>query len=135
MKHRRKRRGQVMIELAIVLPVMFVLALLIVQYSVLMNTAASVTNLSREGARYAARAPESDSAIKQQVRDAVPNGITITDDDITISPASTANRSQGLPITVSVSYDMSKKHFLPANFFGLRIFAQSYVSSTTMMIE
>ena len=53
----RDRRGQALVEFALVMPILLILALLTAQYGIIFRTTMGLTNLSREGARYAATAP------------------------------------------------------------------------------
>jgi Flp pilus assembly protein TadG len=132
-----RRRAQAAIELALVLPVLMLLALLVVQYSILMNTAASITNLSREGARYAVSSgASSNDSIADRIRTVDDNyGLDIAVNDITVTPADAANRTVGTSVTVSITYDMRKKLFLPPTLFGMTLFNQNYVGQTTMMMQ
>jgi Flp pilus assembly protein TadG len=133
-----KRRAQAMLEMAIVLPFLLVLVMLIIQYSLIMNAAVAVTNLSREGARFAATQTGSDKPIRDRVRSVCPPIIgasNLQDADIVITPTDVTARKPGSLISVAISYNMSRKLFLPATFFGYQIFAQNYTGQSTMMIE
>jgi Flp pilus assembly protein TadG len=132
-----RRRAQAAIELALVLPVLMLLAMLIIQYSILMNTAASITNLSREGARLAVSTQASDASIQARVTDLDDNyGVIIANNDIAVSPADDNNRKvAGTLVTVSITYDMSKKLFLPSKIFGMTLFNKNFVGQTTMMMQ
>ena len=134
----RKNRGQALVEFALVLPVLLVLTMLIIQYGIIFYTSIGVTNLSREGARFAATAPASDTDINKRIKDVAPPNIKYSDLTINITPASgSPDRVVGTRalIKVEVSYDMKKKLFLPSTFFGAKIFSETYTAQTTMMIE
>lgn len=131
-------RGQALVEFALVLPVLMILALMIVQYGIIYRTAAQLTNLSREGARYAATSPASDSTINARIQAVIPSNIKYSDIAITVTPAqgdATRVSGSGGNITVKVSYDMSKKVFLPSTIFGVHIFVQTYTAQATFAIE
>jgi hypothetical protein len=57
--------------------------------------------------------------------------------NVTISPpqGSSARSGSSALITVTISYDMTKKLFLPPAFFGIPIFSPTYTTSASMMIE
>lgn len=133
-----KSRGQALVEFALVLPVLLVLTLLIIQYGIIFYTSIGVTNLSREGARFAATAPASDDDIEERIENVMPPNIKFSDLSIVVSPSEgSADRVVGTRalITVEVSYDMKKKLFLPSTFFKVKIFNETYTAQTTMMIE
>jgi len=135
-----KSRGQALVEFALVLPVLLILTMLIVQYGIIFYTTIGLTNLSREGARFAATAPSSDSDIKQRIHDDLPPNIRWSDvqNNITITPSEGSDdRKTGSRalITVQITYDMNKKLFLPSTFFGIHIFNQTYTTRTKMMVE
>jgi len=134
----RVRRGQALIEFALVLPLLLILLLFIVQYGIIYRTAISLTNLSREGARYAATSPGLDSDIVQRVQDSRPATLNSTDIMVKVTPDegdTTRVRGSGAEITVTISYDMSKKLFLPATFLGAHIFATTYTTHSTFAVE
>jgi Flp pilus assembly protein TadG len=125
-----------MVELALVLPILMMLLMMIVQYGIIMNAAASIKNLSREGARFAATQPDSDATIKARMQAVCPPTIKWGDVAVTISPAEgDAGRTSNQLITVSLSYNMARKLFLPSRFWGIQIFSTNYSASTKMMIE
>lgn len=136
--HKPVYRGQALVEFALVLPVLMMLTMLIIQYGIIFFTINGLTNLSREGARFAAIAPTSNTVIRQHIQDVLPPNINYSDLTITISPAEgstvRATASNGL-ISVTISYPMTKKLFLPSTFFGFPIFSQTYTTTTQMMVE
>lgn len=132
------KRGQALVEFALILPVLLILTMLIIQYGIISFTTSGLTNLSREGARFAATAPASDADIRQRIRNVLPPNINYNDLTITISPApSNDARRLGSKelIDVTISYPMSKKLFLPSSFFGFPIFSKTYTTTTQMMVE
>ena len=138
-KNKLAGRGQALVEFALVLPVLLILCMLIIQYGVIFYTTISLTNLSREGARYAATAPVADDPIKTRMRDVLPGNIVWSDIQnnisITANPSNSRSVNSGGLITVQITYDMRKKLFLPSTFLGVHIFNTAYVTKTTMMIE
>lgn len=133
---RQRQRGATLIEFALVVTFLLILSLLIVQYGVIMNTAITLSHLSREGARYAAVHPTSDAAIRSYIQTVTPGLVRYSDMTITISPAEgSSSRSSGNPISVTISYNMQRKLFLPSTFFGIPIFSPTYSTKATMLIE
>lgn len=150
-RSRGRRRGQALVEFAFVVTVLLTLTMGLMQYGLLFNTASSLTNIAREGARYSAvHATEanSDPAIRTYVRTvAAKFGIPATalpDSRIVIEMVNGSNglpaaRSSGNPIRVRVIYDMRQRFFLPYSgknaFPGLAQFDDTYESSATMVLE
>lgn len=144
--HRKKhrRRGVALVELALVLSILLALSMLIIQYAIIMNTAIALTNLSREGARFAAVNPATDTPILMYMDEICPPNLDWEDDiegnvEIFIRYG-TRNVGSKVPITVEITYDMSNKLFLPAQlrfpFMGrIQLFNTSYVASASMLIE
>jgi Flp pilus assembly protein TadG len=151
----KRRSGSAMVEFAIVVPFLLVLTMGLVQYGMLSNASSVVTNLTREGARYGAvHATETDTtlngtsfptdtAIKryiQQVAEPTTIGAAgVPDDSISISPAvGDPSRKSGNPITVTITYDMRRKLFLPVNLnfslIGLDLSRFGPYSTTSVMI-
>ncbi len=145
-KKNYRRRGVALVEMALVLPIFLVLSLLLIQYGIYMNTATSLTNLSREGARYAAVQPLVDQDIKDHMEEACPDSLNWDhiEDNIVILPAEGSSyRKVGTRklITVQINYSMSNKLFLPAQlrfpFMSqpIVLFNGIYTTKTAMMVE
>lgn len=79
-------RAQALVEFALILPVLLILTMLIIQYGIIFLTINVLTNLSREGPRYAAAAPTSDTATKQRVQDVTPSNINYSDVNVSFDP-------------------------------------------------
>jgi Flp pilus assembly protein TadG len=150
------RRGQALVEFALVLPVLLVLTMLIIQYGIIFYTTIGLTNLSREGARYAATLPASsddDIVATQQastitrMEDVLPPSIkwsdlyiSATNNNFTFTYLDKDGAESDTPVAsglvkVTITYNMSNKLFLPSTFLGAKIFSTNYTTSTTMMIE
>jgi hypothetical protein len=135
-KNRRSRRGAAIVETAFVVIILLTLTLGLIQWGILFNTSIAITNLSREGARYAAVNYEKDKPIKDYVLNNLPPNIRKGDVKIRVLPAEgSADRTSGKPIRVIVRYDMSKKLFLPNGIFGLKFFDKQYRADGRMMME
>ncbi len=136
MLRRFQQRGATLVEFALVLTLLLVLSLTMIQYGVIMNATVTLSHLSREGARYAAVHPATDSAILSYIQTATPGLVKFSDMTITITPTQgSATRVSGNPITVTITYNMQKKLFLPSTFFGIPIFSPTYTTKATMVIE
>lgn len=156
LQHRSKRRGQAILEMAAVVIVLLFLTMGLIQFALIANARITLTNLAREGARFAAvHATEIDSdnnpdpakGIKAHVIK-LADATTLADAGtrssvntitVTISPAETSPpnplRTSTKPIQVSVSYDMRHKFFLPVIFPGLANWGNQTTSSASMIIE
>ena len=136
----RQRRGVAMVEFALISTLLIGLTMAMVQYGIIFNTTISLTNMSREAARFAAvqaHKSGSDQMIKDYIRDTAPSGIKYSDLTIGITPteANATERTKGKPITVTITYPMSRKLFLPSKFLGMTIFSANYTTTGKMMIE
>lgn len=133
----RPRRGQAMIEMALVVSVLLVLTMGIIQYGIIYNATISLTNIARDGARYAAvkcaLTEGSDDNIRAYMRTAAANTSVRPELlNISITPAA---RVGGQKLTVNVSYDLRTKLFLPTSFPGLGRYSTSYSTTATMLCE
>lgn len=131
----KKRDGSALVEFALVTVLLMVLMLVTIQYGIILNTMTTLTHLAREGARYAATAPQSDDNIKQRILSIAPPQIQLQSSDITVTPTDTSQRITGSPITVTIVYDMRRRLFLPSVFLGVRIFSQTITVRATARIE
>lgn len=139
--HKPVYRAQALVEFALILPVLLILTMMIIQYGIIFYTRNSLTNLCREGARFAATAPTTNAPILAQIANKIPPNINYSDLTITISPAEgnsartiTPTGNGGL-ISVTISYPMSNKLFLPSSFFGFPIYSTTFTTTNQMMVE
>lgn len=123
------RRGQALVELALILPVLLMLVFGIIEFGRVMGSYLIITQAAREGARAGAVNP-TDTAIN----DAVDNAAAILDSsrlDVTITPDS-GSRIRGAALTVRIEYTVD----LVAPLFNLVIPDPFPLSArTTMRIE
>jgi hypothetical protein len=138
------RRGATIIEFALIFALLMVLTLGLIQYGVILNTTLALSHVSREGGRYAAvRALQNDvdDDIKRYIISVgQQKGDILTSSDITLSPpqntaANPTSRRQYAPLTITITYDMKNKLFLPTTFFGVRFFDGKRIEETQMVME
>ena len=135
---RARHRGQAIIEMALVVTILLFLTLGLIQYAMLANARITLTNLAREGARYAAvnaLKTGSDNDIKDYVDLRVAEFTTLKDitrSDILLDFPE--GRQSGKPVKVDVSYNMRNKFILPVSFPGLARFGTA-TATAVMVIE
>lgn len=95
-----KRKGQSMVEFALVLPILILLLVGIFEFGQMFNAYLQINHASREGARTAALRG-TDAEVIQTVKDSSPT-LGLTDADITITPSS---RTRGDSVKVEIVYD------------------------------
>lgn len=133
---KRRKQGQTLVEAALVLTILLFIALMIIQYGIIMNVHVTVTHLAREGARYAAVNPDEDARIRNYIISNAPPTINTSRLAITISPPQGhVDRVRGKPITVIIQYDMRDRMFLPSSFFGVPLPGTIVTARATMLIE
>jgi len=125
----RDERGQALVELAIVMPVLAALLLGILQFGIAFNHYLSLTDAVRAGARTAAvsrhlGAGAAVSATKSAVEDAT-SDITLTDSQVTV----TSTWTQGSQVIVTATYPYS------ISIFGLPVKAGNLTSTTKERVE
>jgi Flp pilus assembly protein TadG len=146
-----RRSGSVLIETAMVLIfVLLPLTVGVIQYFIVFGAANAVTQITRQGARYAAvfarknpgdtpipaagspgcpTTPCADAYIISRIKqEATVVNLNPNDVSVSITPAF-SSRQQYQPVTVTVTYNMSKKKFSP---FPV---PASYARSATTMLE
>lgn len=101
-RFRRTEKGQALVEMALVLPILIIIVFGIVEFGRIMNTYLIVTNAAREGARHGV-VGGSDLNIKNAVTN---NAYTLDPAKITVSINPEGTRSRGTPLSVQVSYSL-----------------------------
>jgi len=125
-----------LVEFALILSLLCVLLMGIIQYGLYMNAQVTLAHLSREAARYAAVHPAYNSDVLTYLQSITPSSVPYNDLVVSITPSEgNSQRVMGNPIAVTLTYDMRKKMFLPANFLGVPIFNKTYSVKTSMVIE
>ena len=104
-KLQKKRKGQSLVETALILPVILLLLTAIIDFGLLFNHYLIVSNASREGARGASL-----GNTNEQITNTVKNVASTLDESklsITITPNRPADRKAGTTVTVAVKYQYS----------------------------
>ena len=131
----REERGQSLVEMALVLPLLLLLRVGIVDLGRGFHHAVIVTNAAREGARAASRFPNEQEAQRQVIVDAITremlnSHVQITDPDINIEILG-ANVPAGQPITVKVTYDY---HTILGGLLGINDGIIKITRASTMIV-
>jgi len=98
-------RGQSLVEMALVLPLLFLLVAGIIDFGRAFNNHIIIINAAREGARYGSRYPIHDEGIILAVsREAAESGVLLDGSNVGIDPEPPAVALAGDPIVVTVTY-------------------------------
>jgi Flp pilus assembly protein TadG len=97
MESRGSRRGQSLVEFALVLPVLVILLLGLLDLGRLYFAYVAITDAAGEGVAYGARNPTDDSGIKLRASEATEGLVEIGTDQVTVASSEDA-------ITVTVTY-------------------------------
>lgn len=139
-----------MVEAALVVPILCFVTLAMVQFGVVLNARISLGHIARSAGRYAGvkggfatvTGINADDAIKNKtIAIAQGYGIPLTAANITLSPTQNTatqlnNRPRYSMLTMTINYNMSNRVFLPPNFFGIRIGNPgNTVTTNTVMVE
>jgi Flp pilus assembly protein TadG len=100
-KHRRRQKGQSLVETAIILPIILLLIMGIIDFGLLFNNYIIISNASREGARKAALGG-TDTAVVQTVQN-MTTSLQMADMTISITPGY-SSRNHGTEVKVTVTY-------------------------------
>lgn len=104
---RKTEKGQAVVEMALILPILLMLVFGIVEFGRILNTYMIVTEISREAARKGS-VGGTDLEIRDTVRNqAVDSGLKsslIQDADIVITDPSSVKRARGTTLKVQLSY-------------------------------
>lgn len=102
------QRGQAVVELALAMSVLMLLALGAIQFGVLFNLKLKVEHAAREGARFAsihALAEGSDAAIRQHTAASAPDlAPPIAPEQVSVEPTEDDGRAGNTPVRVRVEY-------------------------------
>jgi Flp pilus assembly protein TadG len=126
-------RGQAMVEFALISVIAAFVLFGSIQLSLLGQVSLALSQAAYRGSRYAAINPSADqSAVASYVKSiAAPTLLSNSGNDLTVTLTPNAPRTIGTSVTVSLSYNLQSKIFLPNPFFGVRLpTSLSYVNSS-----
>lgn len=94
-KQRERRRGAALIELALILPIFFMVVLGIIEFGRAMMVSQLVTNAAREGARMAILDGSSNTQVQTWIKDFLATSLNVSADVLTVEI--TVTEAQGNP--------------------------------------
>lgn len=102
----RRRTGAAMVEMALTLPIFFMVVLGIIEFGRAFMVEQVVTNAAREGARHAVLPGVTTAAAQQKARDhLVAGNLNVPQATVTVTPdLSTARTGTTVTVTVAVPY-------------------------------
>lgn len=139
----RDRRGAAVVEMALILPVFFMVILGIVEFGRAMMVAQIVTNAAREGAREAILSGSTNQSISDQVAAYLKETCQVAASDVTVTitivPHSSnpdplnvlANALEGDQVTVKVSVPFNSVSYLTGSYLG----GKNLIGQATMRHE
>ncbi|MCC6177352.1 MAG: pilus assembly protein [Chloroflexi bacterium] len=122
-----QQRGQALVELAIFFPILLLFGLACFQFVAIFLTYADVMRATRDATRWVAIHPHAtDTSTRTMIDGRLPSGLTAANLTMTFSPSCTslssgkcASRPAGTQISVTSTYNVASKIFLPTSFsFG-----------------
>lgn len=156
----KRRRGQALLEFALLLPLLLILSMVIVQYGILLSARQSLYHVSRNVGRFTAvnaLKPNIDGPIRAYaINVGASFRLTLTNPNITfhtyqnnyvansptpppVSPQNTVsittNRVVQTPLIVRIRYNTNQKLFLPSTFLGVRVFSEDMIVDNIVMME
>jgi hypothetical protein len=119
----KRRRGSTIVEMAVVVPVFFLLIFGMIEFGRMLMVRQALTNAAREGCRKAVLATTQDvsvvsSTIRNYLQSAIPNSGNAGTCRVTISPADLNGIESGTQITTSIEVNYSDVSWMPAMFLG-----------------
>ncbi len=103
---RNHAHGQELVEFALVLPLLFLVAFGVLDLGRLFHAAITINNAAREGARYATRNPEDlDGVVNAAMLEAQNSGVTLIPGNISWICPDPSGCGSGLPLRVIVRHD------------------------------
>lgn len=132
---RKTEKGQAIVEMALILPILLMLLFGIIEFGRILNTYMIVTEISREAARKGAVGgtdAEIRTTVWSQAADSGLDSSLIAESDIVITDPSSVKRPRGTTIKVRISYPVDIIAPLIGSLIG-----DPYVvtSQTTMRVE
>jgi Flp pilus assembly protein TadG len=104
-----RERGQSLLEFALVVPIFLILIMGIIDFSLGLKSWITITNASREAARYAAVSCSSGVADTDDVKEravTAASGLSIATSDVTVTNCGTGRSSQSVSVSVDYAYNL-----------------------------
>lgn len=114
---RRKEKGQSIVELALLLPLLLLMLLGLLDFGRVYYVMVSLNDAAQEGASYAAMRPADTTGVRQRAASASTGLITIREEDIEVTVAN-SNPQAGDAISVRVHYDFRFYTPIARSFFS-----------------
>jgi len=112
---RQVRRGAAVVEFAIVAPIFMLFVFGMIEYGRMVMVQQIITNASREGARTAVlEGSTRDDVIDAVVTYCQSSRITITDDEVVLTPNDPSTAGVGDPVTVALQVPFRDVSWLPS---------------------
>lgn len=128
-RHPRERRGAAAVELAVVLPLFFLLIFGMIEYGRLVMVQQIITNAAREGARVAILTTATTSSVTTAVTSYLTNA-GITGETVTVSPSPPSSAAAGTGVTVTVSIPYKSVSWFTPIYLGSTTMTSSVVMRT-----
>ena len=113
---RKKEKGQSIVEIALLLPVLLLMLLGLVDFGRVYYVMVALNDAAQEGAAYAAARPNDGTGIAERAAAASTGLITINADDVAVAIEG-GTPVAGAAITVSVSYEFTFYTPIARSFF------------------
>lgn len=114
---RKKEKGQSLVEMALLLPVLLLMLLGLLDFGRVYYAMVAMNDAAQEGAAYAAMHPN-DPKIRERATAASTGLITIQPENVTVVLPPPDSLQAGAPVTVIVSYDFTFYTPVAQSFFG-----------------
>ena len=120
----RARRGASVVEFAVLAPVMFLLIFGIIEFGRLMMVQEAMTSAAREACREASlattiNASDVDTAARNVMLGVMADAANTAKVRVTMTPASMANVSSGMPCNVYIEANFSDVSWLPGSLLNI----------------
>ena len=118
-----RRRGVAVVEMAFVIPVMFLLVFGFIEFARMVMVKQALTDAARAGCRKAVLAStivgaDAESTVLNHVQATVANSLDEDTCRVTISPSNLNGMASGTEITTTVDINLSDVSWIPASFLN-----------------
>ena len=104
-QHQQRKRGQSLVEIALILPVLLILLSGLIDFGRVYYAMVALNDSAEEGATYAALWPEDAAEIQRRTASSSSGIVTFPPEAVSVTyPPGFPNVASGTPITVTVDY-------------------------------